>query len=261
MEKKKVNKVKKKLKQGKVSVGPWVRMGHPDIAELLSIVGFDFVIYDTEHAPLTLESIQNMMQVMEGSGVVPLIRVAWNDPVLIKRVLDLGAYGVLVPMVNNKEEASQAVRACRYAPKGIRGCGPRRASNYWLNLPDYFERFAQREILIMVQIETQEAIDNLDGILSIEGIDGLFVGPFDLSVALGVPMQWNSPILEGAIQRILKKCGEYNVVAGVHGKDVEDAKERVQQGFQFVAFSSETEFLLSAARRAYEEMADLLDGG
>jgi len=161
------NKVKRKLKEGKMVAGPWIHIGHPDIAEIISMVGFDFVIYDTEHTPLSLESIQCMMQVMEGSGVVPLIRVAWNDPVLIKRALDIGAYGVLIPWVNTPGKAKQAVEACRYAPEGIRGCSPRRAARYGHNFLDYFERFVHEELIIAVQIETKQAIDNLDKILSV----------------------------------------------------------------------------------------------
>lgn len=258
MENKKVNKVKQKLKQGKVSIGTWITIAHPDIGELLSIVGFDFLILDTEHAPFNPESIQIMMQVMEGFNVVPLVRVAWNDAVLIKKALDIGAYGVLIPWVNNREEARQAVRACRYAPKGIRGCSPRRASQYGLNFRDYFQRFAQEEILVMVQIETPEAIDNLDEILSVEGIDVAYVGPLDLSVSLGVPQQWDSPIFKNAIRKVLNKCRERNIASGIDSQGFENAKERIRQGFQFVSFSSDTTFLFSAAKQAHEKLADLL---
>ncbi len=257
MENKMINEVKHKLSEGKVAFGPWVHIGHPDIAEILSLVGFDFVIYDTEHTPLSLESIQNMMQVMHGSRVVPLVRVAWNDPVLIKRVLDLGTYGVFIPWVNKREEAERAVEACRYAPKGIRGCSPRRASQYGLNFRDYFERFAQEEILIIVQIETKEAIENLDEILSVDGIDVAFVGPLDLSVSLGVPKQWDAPILKNSIQKIVEKCKQYNVVAGIDVQSVEDAKRYIEQGFQFITFSSDTDFLLSAAKNAYARLGKL----
>ncbi len=258
MTSKRVNKVKEKLKEGKVSIGTWIQIAHPDIAEVLSIVGFDFVIYDTEHAPLSPESIQTMMQVMEGSGVVPLVRVAWNDAVLIKRVLDIGAYGVLVPWVNNRREGQRAVKACRYPPRGIRGCGTRRASQYGLNFEDYFGRFAQEEILVIAQIETSQAVNNLDEILSLEGIDAVFVGPLDLSISLGVPGKWQSVIFKNAIQKILGKCKEYHVAPGIPAVDLEEAKGRISQGFQFVSFSSDTGFLLSAARTAYEEVADLL---
>lgn len=256
---KEINKVKQKLKEGKCCIGPWVHMGHPDVAEILSMVGFDFLIYDTEHAPLNLERIQNMIQVMEGSGVVPLIRVAWNTPFLIKRALDIGSYGVLIPWINTQEEAIQAVMACKYPPHGIRGCGPRRAANYGLDFSDYLERFAQEEIFVMIQIETQKAIENLDEILSTEGIDAAFVGPLDLSVSLGTAREWNNPILKKSIQKVLDKCRQYNVFAGIDGLDVEDVKERVSQGFQFISFSSDTDFLLSAATEAWKKLSNLTD--
>jgi len=122
------NPVKEKLASGQVAVGTFVGIGHPDVTERLSLVGFDWLLLDGEHGPLGFETMQAMMQSIRGDNCSPIVRVQWNDPVVIKRSLDIGAHGVLIPWVNNKEEAEAAVAACKYPPQGIRGCGPRRAA-------------------------------------------------------------------------------------------------------------------------------------
>ena len=173
------NLLKEKLKKGQPVIGTFVSLGHPDVTESLSRLGFDFLILDGEHAPMGLETMQMMMQAMNGSNCTPVVRPQWNDMVIIKRVLDIGAHGVLVPWVNAKEEAEYAVRACKYPPEGLRGCGPRRAA---LFDPDYLKT-ANDEVLVVVQIETREAVRNIDDILSVKGIDACYIGPFDLSMS------------------------------------------------------------------------------
>src|ERR1035437_6442564 len=157
------NALKTKLKRNEAVIGTFVGIGHPDITEWLSRQGFDFLLLDAEHGPLGFETLQRMMQSMNGTNCVPIVRPQWNDPVIIKRVLDIGAYGVLIPWVNTKEEAENAVRACKYPPVGIRGYGPRRAG---LLDPDYYAT-ANDELLIAVQIESDLAVKNLDEILSV----------------------------------------------------------------------------------------------
>ncbi len=155
-----------------------------------------------------------MMMAMNGSSCTPIVRVQWNDPVIIKRVLDIGAYGVLVPWVNRKEEAEAAVQACKYPPEGIRGWGPRRAERFD---PDY-RATANDEVLVSVQIETQKAVDNLDEIASVEGVDALFIGPYDLSnnMGFGIPPQWDNPRFLGAIEAVIHVCEEYGKAPGLY---------------------------------------------
>jgi 2-keto-3-deoxy-L-rhamnonate aldolase RhmA len=174
------NLLKEKLRRGKAVTGAFVGLGHPDVTEILSRMGFDWLLLDGEHGPIGIETMQVMMQSMT-QDCTPIVRPQWNDPVIIKRVLDIGAHGVLVPWVNSKEEAESAVAACKYPPEGIRGWGPRRAS---LFDPDY-RATANDEILISVQIETQKAVDNLEEITAVEGVDALFIGPYDLSNNMG----------------------------------------------------------------------------
>jgi len=184
------NLLKEKLQKGQVVIGTFVGLGHPDVTESLSRLGFDWLVIDGEHAPLGLETMQRMLQAMNGSNCTPIIRPQWNDMVIIKRVLDIGAHGVLVPWINTKEEAEYAVRACKYPPEGLRGYGPRRAA---LFDPDYLKT-ANDEILVVAQIETQKAISNLDDILSVKGIDACYIGPFDLSRSFGLDsQQWDNP--------------------------------------------------------------------
>ena len=152
------NIVKEKLQRGENAVGTFIEMGHPDVANLLSHAGFDWLLIDGEHSPMGFETMELMLQAMEGTDCTPIIRPQWNDPVIIKRILDLGAHGIVVPWVNTKEEAEAAVAAARYPPEGIRGWGPRRAARYD---PEY-RATANEEILVCVQIETQKSLDNLD---------------------------------------------------------------------------------------------------
>ncbi len=172
------NVLKRRLKAGEQVYGTWITLESPIASELMSTLGFDYFVFDTEHSPLDMYMAQTLMQAMRGdSKTTPIVRVNWNDLVQIKRALDIGAHGILVPWVNNKEEAEMAVKATRYAPDGLRGCGPRRAAMFD---PDYLKT-ADNEILVICQIETKEAVENIEDIVSVEGMDVSYIGPADLS--------------------------------------------------------------------------------
>jgi len=243
------NPLKAKLKKGEAVTGAFVMMGHPDVAEWLSRVGFDWLLLDQEHAPASYETLQRMMQAMNGSNCVPIVRPQWNDPVVIKRVLDIGAYGVLIPWVNSKEEAEKAVSYCKYPPKGIRGWGPRRAGMFD---PDYFKT-ANDEVLVTIQIETQKALDNLDEILSVPGIDACYIGPWDLSVSLGigVPPDWNAPRYKAAFDRVLEASAKHGKPAGMFciSENIEWALEK---GFIYNTVDTDDIFLMKGAKMALE---------
>jgi len=247
------NKLKEKLKKGHYSIGTWVTIGHPDVCEILSNFPLEWMIFDTEHSPLSIETVQCLMQVLNGSAVLPIVRVGLNDQVMIKRALDIGACGVLVPLVSNEKDAVEAVRACRYPPQGIRGCGPRRASKYGLCFDEYIDA-ANTEILIGIQVETREALDNLNAILSVEGVDIAFVGPMDLSISLGCPNQFTHPDFKRALHKIIESCKKHNVYAGIHVASAKDLKNRVSQGFQFLAFLSDYDFLIRGCREAFNKV-------
>ena len=244
------NPLKEKLKKGEAVIGTFVSTGHPDVAEWLSRVGFDWLLLDSEHAPAGYETLQRMMQAMNGSGCIPLVRPQWNDLVVMKRVLDIGAYGVLIPWVNSREEAENAVRYCKYPPEGIRGWGPRRAGMFD---PDYFKT-ANDELLITIQIETKKALDNLDEILSVPGIDACYIGPWDLSVSLGfgVPPPWNEPRYIEAYDKVLEAASKHGKPAGMFCTS-ENVEWALEKGFIFNTVDSDDTFLFKGARIALEK--------
>lgn len=241
----KKNKVKEMLKAGQATVGVFVGIGHPEVAEIMANVGFDWIVFDMEHGPLSIETVQSMIQAMDGKDAVPFVRVTWNDPVLIKRALDIGAYGLVIPWVNTKEEATKAVRACKYPPAGIRGVGPRRASKYGLETKDYLA-MADKEIMVIVQIENIEAVNNIDEILSVDGLDALFIGPWDLSASMGFLRELPKmhPKVIEAIKKVLEAGKRTGVPAGIYAGNVESTNDYIAQGFQFVALATDISYLL-----------------
>ena len=241
------NPLKEKLDQGKPVIGTFVGIGHPDVTEWLSRLEFDWLLLDAEHAPLGFETLQRMMQAMNGTSCVPLVRPQWNDPVVIKRVLDIGAYGVLLPWVNSKEDAEKAVRACKYPPEGIRGYGPRRAGMFD---PAYYET-ANQEILVTIQIETEEALKNLDEILAVPGIDACYVGPSDLSVSLGfgIPLKWDEPRYLAAFDHVLESAKRHGKPAGLYTTS-ENIRWALEKGFKFNTVDNDDTFLIQGATAA-----------
>ncbi|MBN2239452.1 MAG: hypothetical protein JW712_06745 [Dehalococcoidales bacterium] len=206
------NVLKEKLNRGDEVIGTFVTLPHPDITEMLSRVGFDWLLIDGEHAVTGLESMTVMMQAMNGTDCTPIVRPQWNDMVMIKRILDLGAHGILVPWVNNREQAEYAVRACKYPPIGLRGYGPRRAK---MLDPDYMTT-ANDEVMVIVQIETREAVKNVDDILAIEGIDACYIGPFDLSLSYGnLQPKWDDPDYLAAFDTVLAAAEKAGKPAGM----------------------------------------------
>jgi len=240
------NPVKERLRRGEQTVGAWITIPSPDVPEALSTLGFDWLVFDTEHAPMDEQIAQNLMTTLRGTRVAPLVRVAWNDPVRIKKALDIGSYGLIIPWVNNREQAIAAVKACKYPPAGIRGVGPRRPS---VIDPDYLKT-ADEELLTVVQIETTEAVENIDEILAVDGVDAFFIGPMDLSASLGVMGQYSHPKLQTAIDRVFEAGRKAGVASGIWTGAGKEVKERLDQGFQFVALGLDLSFLVNGARAA-----------
>jgi len=179
------NTLKTKLLAGKKTAGAWAQIASPFTAEILSSAGFDWLMLDMEHGPGDLMTLVGQVHAMKGNDCVPLVRTPWNDFVIIKRILDAGAQGVLVPYVNNRSEAEGAVKACKYPLEGIRGvAGSPRAPGYGQNVGNYLQK-ANEQIFIMIAVETPEAVANLDEILEVDGLDGIFIGPMDLASSMG----------------------------------------------------------------------------
>ncbi len=243
------NLLKEKLQKGQVVIGTGVTIGHPDVTERLSRLGFDWLFIDSEHSPLGIETMQMLMQAMNGSDCTPIIRPQWNDMVIIKRVLDIGAHGVLIPMVSTKEEAEYAVRACKYPPQGLRGCAPRRAG---LFDPDYIKT-ANDEILVIVQIETKTAVGNIDDILSVKGVDACCVGPLDLSLSFGFyGPQWDNPQYIDAFDKVVAATRKWGKTAGVVIPQ-ERVRWAIEKGFTLLSIGGDTGFLMQGAKAVLEQ--------
>jgi 2-dehydro-3-deoxyglucarate aldolase/4-hydroxy-2-oxoheptanedioate aldolase len=190
---------------------------------------------------------------MGASSTVPLIRVPWNDLVLIKKSLDIGPHGLIIPWINSKEEAIKAVKACKYPAEGFRGYGPRRPG--YLD-PEYVNT-ANKELLIIVQIETEMAVDNLADILSVEGLDGFYIGPQDLSASLGFLGNPSAPKVQDVIAEILDAGKEAGVFSGIHGLGFEDAVNRFKQGFQFVCVGSDLGLLTNTVKETVDKLSKM----
>lgn len=251
--------LKDKLKKREVTIGSWITLGHPSIAEIMAKAGFDWLAIDMEHSAITLHHTQQLLQIIELSGIVPLVRVGENNPNSIKRVMDAGAHGVIVPMVNRKEDAVKAVNAVKYPPVGKRGVGLARAQGYGLEFEKYKE-WVNKESVVIVQIEHIEAVNNLEAILGVDGVDGFIVGPYDLSASIGRPGEFDHPEVKNALERARKISEQMNVISGFHviPPDHEEVIKKVQEGYRFIAFSLDTLFLGQTCLVKMEELKNTL---
>ncbi len=247
------NRLKELWAAGQPALGGWLTLPSSVSAEIFAHAGFDWVCVDTQHGIIGYQESVAMLQAISTSKAVPIVRVPWNEPGIIMKTLDAGAYGVIIPMVNTPAQAEAAVAACRYAPQGVRSYGPARATLYAGR--DYFTH-ANETVLCICMIETREAVNNLDGILSVPGIDAVYIGPSDLSVSLGIAPGYDSPAPEfvAAIDAVLASCARHGVVPGVHAGTPEVARQRIQQGFRFVEMCDDAGSLARAAASALGEL-------
>jgi len=241
--------LKKRLYNRELTIGSWVTIGNPIVAEIMAKAGYDWLTVDMEHSAITLENAQDLIRVIELCGVSPLVRVGHNDPNLIKRVMDAGAHGVIVPMVNSEEDALRAVGAVKYPPIGFRGVGLARAQKYGQNFEGY-KQWNQKESIVIVQVEHIQAVKNLEPILQVKGVDGFIVGPYDLSASLGIPGEFNHPDFLDALTKVKKVAKEMNALMGYHvvPPDVDLVIEKVKEGYKFLAHSLDVLFLGSISK-------------
>jgi 2-keto-3-deoxy-L-rhamnonate aldolase RhmA len=246
--------LKQRLRAGEITVGAWLTFSNPNVAEIMAGTGFDWVLIDTEHGPFGLEGLQITLMAFNGTPTVPIVRVAWNDPVRIKQVLDLGADGVLVPMVNSAAEARLAVAACRYPPAGNRGFGPRRAAFYGRNVDTYTVE-ANEGIIVMIQIEHIDAVHHVDDILAVPGLDVICIGPTDLSGSAGLLRQFDHPVIQQALDVIVARTKALGlpVCMGVTF-DAETMLKWAAKGATFVLAAEDTTLLSKGASDALERM-------
>jgi 2-dehydro-3-deoxyglucarate aldolase len=250
--------LKQKFINRELTIGSWITLGHPSIAEIMAKAGYDWLTVDMEHSAITLHQAQQLIQVIELAGSVPLVRVGKNDPNLIKRVMDAGAHGVIVPMVNCREDAEQAVSSVNYPPKGTRGVGLARAQGYGESFEEY-KGWNDEESIVIVQIEHIKAVENLEDILTVDGVDGFIIGPYDLSGSLGVPGQFNHPDVVKAIEKAKEVSNRLGSLAGFHviPPTVGELKEKVDEGYLFIAHSLDILFLGDGCRSSIEKIKQM----
>lgn len=238
------NPVKKALIKRETTLGTWIQLGHPGIAEVFANAGFDWIAADLEHSDIDVKSFTSLVRGIYGRRSVPLARVKENDTLAIRQVLDAGAGGVIVPLVNTAEEAVKAVRAAKFPPEGIRGFAFFRANNWGVDFDAYVQE-ANRETVVVVMVESKQAVDNIDEILKVEGVDGIIIGPYDMSGSYGVVGKTSDPIIMDACKTVLEACKRHKKSAGIHiVKPTEEAvKAAIEDGFNFIALGMDTVFL------------------
>jgi len=242
------NKLKRALQEGQPTVGGWCGFDHVGVATLMAESGYDWILFDMEHGDFSLLSLRSCLDAVQNSPATPLVRVPANDPAIIKRVLDLGAFGLIIPMINTAQDALAAVRACKYPPQGNRGVGAMRASKYGRHFKDYL-KWANDNILVVVQIEQEEALANIDAIAQISGIDCLFVGPADLSFSLGVAMDFGHPKMQNALDKVSQVGNQYGIPTGMWCADTDFAAAVVGRGMRLIALGADAGLLADATDR------------
>jgi len=235
--------LKRRMRAGEVTCGCWMDLVDPCVAELLGSLGFDWFLIDSEHGPIDISTLQTMLIGTKGSKTVPIVRVPWNDQVVIKRTLDVGAMGLVVPLVRTAQDVRDALSYAKYPPAGIRGCAPRRASDYGRYYKEYLQ-YANEAVIVIVQIEHIEAYQNLDEILAVPGLDAIFVGPADLSNSMGHVGRPEAPEMQKVFDDILQRAHKAGVYAGfATSGGVEDMGRWVERGVQFLPVTGDRRLL------------------
>ena len=244
------NKLKEIFKKGGSAINGWLQIPNSFTAELMANQNWDSLTLDMQHGVIDYSHAISMLQAISTTDVVPLARVNWNEPGQIMKILDAGAYGIICPMVSNRKEAENFVQACMYPPRGYRSYGPIRGLVY--GGPDYADE-ANNEILKFAMIETKESLDNLDEIMQTPGLDGIYIGPADLSLAIGEKPSFDKP--EGdpvykVIMKILEHAKKNKIIAGIQNGQPEYADKMIKKGFQLVTIGTDQRFMTAAAKAA-----------
>ena len=251
------NRAKRMLNEGRTIVGGWVCSSDPMVTEVVAQCGFDFIVIDTEHAAQTNLGVQAHMLALKGAETTPVARVVWNDFVRVKQLLDMGALGIVFPWVNTAEEAEQAVRAMRYPPRGVRGFGPRCALRYAEGNLDYF-RHADEQMLGLLQIETPQAVANAEAIAGVDGVDALMIGPADLSINLGVPLDWECETFMAAVRRVAAAAEAAGRAFGVITSGADYAHRWIDLGARVIIAGADHALLRMMAAQTREAILEAL---
>ena len=244
--------LRERLRQGELVLGTILSLNSPDVAEILSQIGLDWLFIDAEHSTLDPHHLQAIFQAT-GDSIPCVVRIPALDEIVVKKTLDAGAAGVLVPQVHNAEQAEQLVRWGRYYPAGSRGLGFGRAQGYGLKVGEYLET-ANEDIVLSVQAESAEAVKNIEAIVKVEGLDAVLVGPYDLSASMGLPGQINHPDVKTAIQRVADVCKGAGMPVGIFGLTAEAVQPYIDLGFRFIVAGVDTVMLGNAAGNLLKQL-------
>lgn len=250
--------MKNKLKNKQITIGSWITLAHPAIAEIMAKAAFDWLAVDLEHSVITIREAEELIRIIDLAGVIPLVRLTSNNPDQIKRVMDAGSHGVIVPMVNSPEDARRAVEAVKYPPIGKRGVGLARAQGYGTRFQEYLE-WQKENSIVIVQVEHIDAVSNLEAIFSVDGVDGYIIGPYDLSGSMGIPGQFEDQGFQAAMNRVRKVAAKMNVAGGIHviEPEPEQLEQRINEGYRFIAYSLDIRMLDVACRKGLEYVKEL----
>ncbi len=238
----------KRIKSNQVTFGAWIYLKDPAVTEMIAEAGYDWVIIDLEHGNLNADLAQTLMLPLKGSKCVPIVRVFSHDPDFIKKVLDTGAMGIMVPKVETKEEAETIVRAAKYPPLGTRGMGYGRAGLWGRKVLPYY-RQANQTTLVVFTVESKKALENIDEIVKVQGVDVIFPGPYDLSGSLGLPGQFTHPLVMEGKRKMLEACKRNKVNFGSDASTRDEIQARLKEGSRFIALTVDTDLIWQGAER------------
>tara|TARA_Y100001936_G_scaffold252558_1_gene312734 strand:- start:19836 stop:20597 length:762 start_codon:yes stop_codon:yes gene_type:complete len=241
--------LKSKLARSEITIGSWVTLGHPSIAEIMANAKFDWLVLDMEHSVLELSEIQTLIQVLDMKECPAIVRLTSNHPDQIKRVMDAGAHGVMIPMIKSASDAKSAVQAVYYPPRGNRGVGLARAQSYGAKFQEYRD-WLEKNAVIIAMIENIDAVDSIDAILSVDGIDAYIIGPYDLSGSIGHIGEFNHPKVISAIEKVLESGKKLGKPGGIHvvEPNQEELQQRIAAGFSFIGYGLDIRILDTLCR-------------
>ena len=252
-----VNKLKSLVLSGRPAIGSWIGFADPYSVELMADVGFDWLLIDTEHFPIDRHTLRTILICMKGSETTPVVRLPSNSLDYFQTALDLGAQGVVVPMVSSRSDADLAVKCCRYPPIGSRGFAPTRASRYFQDVESYARR-ANGEIALIVQIETPTAVENIEEILAVSGIDGIFIGPSDLASFMNFPANIAHPEVKAVVDGLIDQACARSIPFGLPSWSPEECLSYLERGALLMTIGSDLNFLATGARSNLSSMRTLL---
>ncbi len=237
------------LLQRRVTIGTWLQINNPTAAEVLANAGYEWIAIDIEHTDIDIVSLTALLRGMHGRGAAPIARVSTNDAIEIRRALDVGAAGVLVPFVSTADQARRAVAAARYPPQGVRGFSFCRANNWGIDFSSE-ARSANDNVAVVTMIESKEGVENIEAIVAVDGLDAVFIGPYDLSGSYGIPGQIQAPVVRDACRRVVRACqrGSKSVGLLVVRPTPEAVRQALEDGFTLICVGIDTVFLDEGAR-------------